>query len=64
MCVGVHFSDLSVSSDALTVPWWRLHDVAECPNLEFFSPEKVPIKEVFFSNFFVVECCLWFGGAG
>ena len=63
MCVGVHFSDLSVSSDAQTVPWWRLHDVAGYPNLEFFSPD-VPIKEVFFSNFFVVECCLWFGGAG
>ena len=64
MCVGVHFSDLSVSSDTLTVPWWKLHDVAVYPNLEFFSPEEVPIKEVFFGNFFVVECCLWFGGAG
>ena len=28
MCVGVHFSGPSVSSDTLTVPWWRLDDVA------------------------------------
>ena len=45
MCARVPFSELSVSSDALTVPWWRLDNVAECPNLDFFSPEEFPLKK-------------------